>query len=238
MSLWSVIGFSPISRQRNLSKKFTRLLKTKWKNPALILIALRSSASESLLLIFSRIYGTFAGNSSRIRMREMAWSFESSCKRNSGWQSRKKEFSAWRVPDVTFRSLHNFPSVETESSEARPGMIWHAAGEDEATWFSLSPEGESELTLACWWEGQPRAHVLPFWSPQVRFLEQQNQVLQTKWELLQQIDVGTRTTNLEPLFQGYISQLQSYLDKLSSERMSQESELTNMQDLVEDFKKK
>ena len=142
MSLWSVIGFSPISRQRNLSKKFTSLLKTIWKNPALILIALRSSASESLLLIFPRIYGTFAGNSSRIRVGEMAWSFESSCKRNSGWESRKKEFFVWRVPDVTFRSLQNFSSVETESAEARPGMIQHAAAEDEATWFSLSPEGE------------------------------------------------------------------------------------------------
>lgn len=142
------------------------------------------------------------------------------------------------MPDVTFRSLQNFPSVEAESSEALPSVIRHAAGEDEATWFSLSPEGESELTLACRSEGQPRAHVLSFWSPQVRFLEQQNQVLQTKWELLQQINVGTRTTNLEPLFQGYISQLQSHLDKLYSERMLQESELNNMQDLVEDFKKK
>uniref|UniRef100_A0A8C0LC84 Keratin 2 n=1 Tax=Canis lupus dingo TaxID=286419 RepID=A0A8C0LC84_CANLU len=72
----------------------------------------------------------------------------------------------------------------------------------------------------------------------VRFLEQQNQVLQTKWELLQQLDVSTRTTNLEPIFQAYIAKLKKYVDTLSAERTSQGSELNNMQDLVEDFKKK
>ncbi|XP_045322080.1 keratin, type II cytoskeletal 2 epidermal [Leopardus geoffroyi] len=72
----------------------------------------------------------------------------------------------------------------------------------------------------------------------VRFLEQQNQVLQTKWELLQQMDVSTRTTNLEPIFQMYIAKLKKHVDTLSAERASQDSELNNMQDLVEDFKKK
>ncbi|XP_044771335.1 keratin, type II cytoskeletal 2 epidermal isoform X4 [Neomonachus schauinslandi] len=72
----------------------------------------------------------------------------------------------------------------------------------------------------------------------VRFLEQQNQVLQTKWELLQQLDVSTRSTNLEPIFQAYIAKLKKYVDTLSAERTSQDSELNNMQDLVEDFKKK
>uniref|UniRef100_A0A8D2ELD3 Keratin 2 n=1 Tax=Theropithecus gelada TaxID=9565 RepID=A0A8D2ELD3_THEGE len=72
----------------------------------------------------------------------------------------------------------------------------------------------------------------------VRFLEQQNQVLQTKWELLQQMNVGTRTINLEPIFQGYINNLKRYLDGLTAERTSQNSELNNMQDLVEDYKKK
>lgn len=80
--------------------------------------------------------------------------------------------------------------------------------------------------------------MLSFWSWQVRFLEQQNQVLQTKWELLQQMNVGTRTINLEPIFQGYIDNLKRYLDGLTAERTSQNSELNNMQDLVEDYKKK
>ena len=144
----------------------------------------------------------------------------------------------WRVPDVTFRSLQNFPSVETESSEALPSMIRHAAGEDEATWFSLSPEGESELTLACRSEGQPRAHVLSFWSPQVRFLEQQNQVLQTKWELLQQVNTSTQTNNLEPIFESYISKLQRQVDCLRVEQMHQSSEIRSMQDVVDDYKNK
>uniref|UniRef100_A0A8C9QMW5 Keratin 2 n=1 Tax=Spermophilus dauricus TaxID=99837 RepID=A0A8C9QMW5_SPEDA len=72
----------------------------------------------------------------------------------------------------------------------------------------------------------------------VRFLEQQNQVLQTKWELLQQIDVSSRTTHLDPIFQAYISMLKKQVDGLNAERTSQNSELNNMQDLVEDFKKK
>ncbi|KAM5332464.1 keratin, type II cytoskeletal 2 epidermal [Glossophaga mutica] len=72
----------------------------------------------------------------------------------------------------------------------------------------------------------------------VRFLEQQNQVLQTKWELLQQINVSSRSTNLDPIFQAYIGQLKKYVDSLSAERTTQDSELSNMQDLVEEYKKK
>ncbi|XP_060051287.1 keratin, type II cytoskeletal 2 epidermal isoform X2 [Erinaceus europaeus] len=75
-------------------------------------------------------------------------------------------------------------------------------------------------------------------SEHVRFLEQQNQVLQTKWELLQQMDVSTSTANLDPLFQAYIGQLKKHVDSLSAKRTSQESELNNMQNLVEEFKKK
>ncbi|XP_058413517.1 keratin, type II cytoskeletal 2 epidermal [Diceros bicornis minor] len=72
----------------------------------------------------------------------------------------------------------------------------------------------------------------------VRFLEQQNQVLQTKWELLQQIHVGTGTPNLDPIFQAFIAQLKRNVDTLSTEKASRESELCNVQDLVEDFKRK
>nr|XP_017525344.2 keratin, type II cytoskeletal 2 epidermal-like isoform X2 [Manis javanica] len=75
-------------------------------------------------------------------------------------------------------------------------------------------------------------------SREVRFLEQQNQVLQTKWELLQQIDVRSHRVNLEFSFQEYIEKLTNQLNALLAERTSQDSELNNMQDLVEDFKKK
>ncbi|XP_054983387.1 keratin, type II cytoskeletal 1b [Sorex araneus] len=72
----------------------------------------------------------------------------------------------------------------------------------------------------------------------VRFLEQQNQVLQTKWELLQQVNTSTRTNNLEPILENYISQLRKQVDFLNSEQMRQNSEVKNMQDVVEDYKSK
>ncbi|KAI4586842.1 hypothetical protein MJG53_004629 [Ovis ammon polii x Ovis aries] len=72
----------------------------------------------------------------------------------------------------------------------------------------------------------------------VRFLEQQNQVLQTKWELLQQINTSTRTYSLEPFFEAYISNLRRNVDQLKSDRSRLDSELKNMQDLVEDYRSK
>ncbi|XP_004583351.2 keratin, type II cytoskeletal 1b [Ochotona princeps] len=72
----------------------------------------------------------------------------------------------------------------------------------------------------------------------VRFLEQQNQVLQTKWELLQQVNTTTRTNNLEPILETYISELRRQVDSLNAERMRQNTEAKNMEDVVEDFKKK
>ncbi|XP_043822898.1 keratin, type II cytoskeletal 1b-like [Dromiciops gliroides] len=72
----------------------------------------------------------------------------------------------------------------------------------------------------------------------VRFLEQQNQVLQTKWDLLQQVKTTTRRNNLEPILESYIAELRRELDTLSGERSRQESEIRSMQDLVEDFKTK
>ncbi|XP_019336639.2 keratin, type II cytoskeletal 5 [Alligator mississippiensis] len=70
----------------------------------------------------------------------------------------------------------------------------------------------------------------------VRFLEQQNKVLETKWDLLQ----GTTTTrvSLEPIFEAYINNLQRQLENLLGSRGQLEGELRNLQDLVEDFNKK
>lgn len=72
----------------------------------------------------------------------------------------------------------------------------------------------------------------------VRFLEQQNQVLQTKWELLQQVNTSTRTSSLEPVFEEFISQLQRQVDVLTTEQLRQNTEIRNMQDVVEDYKNK
>ncbi|XP_008838194.1 keratin, type II cytoskeletal 73 [Nannospalax galili] len=72
----------------------------------------------------------------------------------------------------------------------------------------------------------------------VRFLEQQNQVLETKWELLQQLDLNNCRKNLEPVYEGHISSLQKQLDTLSGDRVRLDSELRNMRDTVEDCKKR
>uniref|UniRef100_A0A2K5LH70 Keratin 72 n=1 Tax=Cercocebus atys TaxID=9531 RepID=A0A2K5LH70_CERAT len=72
----------------------------------------------------------------------------------------------------------------------------------------------------------------------VRFLEQQNQVLETKWNLLQQLDSNNCRKNLEPIYEGYISNLRKQLETLSGDRVRLDSELRNMQDLVEDYKKR
>uniref|UniRef100_A0A8C5YMZ2 Keratin, type II cytoskeletal 6C-like n=1 Tax=Marmota marmota marmota TaxID=9994 RepID=A0A8C5YMZ2_MARMA len=72
----------------------------------------------------------------------------------------------------------------------------------------------------------------------VRFLEQQNKVLDTKWTLLQEQGTKTVRQSLEPLFEQYINNLRRQLDGILGERGRLDSELRSMQDLVEDNKKK
>uniref|UniRef100_A0A8C7E8Q9 Keratin, type II cytoskeletal cochleal n=1 Tax=Nothoprocta perdicaria TaxID=30464 RepID=A0A8C7E8Q9_NOTPE len=70
----------------------------------------------------------------------------------------------------------------------------------------------------------------------VRFLEQQNKMLETKWSLLQ--DQKTARSNIAPMFEAYINNLRRQLDGLLNDKGRLEGELKNMQDLVEDFKSK
>uniref|UniRef100_A0A2K6U2C8 Keratin 75 n=1 Tax=Saimiri boliviensis boliviensis TaxID=39432 RepID=A0A2K6U2C8_SAIBB len=72
----------------------------------------------------------------------------------------------------------------------------------------------------------------------VRFLEQQNKVLDTKWTLLQEQGPKSVRQSLEPLFEQYINNLRRQLDSIVGERGRLDSELRGMQDLVEDFKNK
>ncbi|XP_044299140.1 keratin, type II cytoskeletal 6A-like isoform X2 [Varanus komodoensis] len=72
----------------------------------------------------------------------------------------------------------------------------------------------------------------------VRFLEQQNKVLETKWDLLQQQGITVRQSNIEPLMESYIAGLRKQLDALQNDRARLDSELRNMQDMVEDYKNK
>ncbi|XP_059103242.1 keratin, type II cytoskeletal 4 [Peromyscus eremicus] len=72
----------------------------------------------------------------------------------------------------------------------------------------------------------------------VRFLEQQNKVLETKWNLLQQQTTSTSPRNLDPFFETYINALRKHLDSLTNDKGRLQSELKLMQDSVEDFKAK
>ena len=70
----------------------------------------------------------------------------------------------------------------------------------------------------------------------VRHLEQQNKVLETKWNLLQQ--QKTAQSNIDNMFESYINNLHRQLETLAQEKLKLEVELGNMQGLVEDFKTK
>ncbi|KAI5931534.1 Keratin, type II cytoskeletal 75 [Manis javanica] len=65
----------------------------------------------------------------------------------------------------------------------------------------------------------------------VRFPQQKNKVLETKWELLQEQGSKAMRQSLEPFFDAYIHDLRRQLDSVPTERG-----LRNMQDVVEDFK--
>ncbi|KAM9252270.1 LOW QUALITY PROTEIN: keratin, type II cytoskeletal cochleal-like [Cariama cristata] len=67
----------------------------------------------------------------------------------------------------------------------------------------------------------------------VRFLEQQNKVLETKWSLLKDQKMKN---NLEPMLDGYISNTRRQLEILVGDVLQLSSELKAMLDAVEDFK--
>uniref|UniRef100_A0A9R1SKH1 Si:dkey-222f2.1 n=2 Tax=Cyprinus carpio TaxID=7962 RepID=A0A9R1SKH1_CYPCA len=70
----------------------------------------------------------------------------------------------------------------------------------------------------------------------VRFLEQQNKMLETKWELLEGQTPGR--SNVEPMFDAYMANLRRQMDVVNNDRTKLDGELRNMQGLVEDFKHK
>uniref|UniRef100_A0A286XRA2 Keratin, type II cytoskeletal 8 n=1 Tax=Cavia porcellus TaxID=10141 RepID=A0A286XRA2_CAVPO len=70
----------------------------------------------------------------------------------------------------------------------------------------------------------------------VRFLEQQNKMLETKWSLLQQ--QKTSRSNMDNMFKSYINNLRRQLDTLGQEKLKLEAELGNTQGMGEDFKSK
>ncbi|XP_077155909.1 keratin, type II cytoskeletal 8-like [Ranitomeya variabilis] len=69
----------------------------------------------------------------------------------------------------------------------------------------------------------------------VRFLEQQNKMLETKWSLLQ--EQRTARCQIEPLFEAFISNLRSQLENLTCERARLDTERNNMERTVEDLRR-
>ncbi|XP_036414921.1 intermediate filament protein ON3 [Colossoma macropomum] len=70
----------------------------------------------------------------------------------------------------------------------------------------------------------------------VRFLEQQNKMLETKFDLLHSQSPGR--SNIEPMFEAYMANLRRQLDVVNNDKIKLDGELRNMQGLVEDFKHK
>ncbi|KAH0516799.1 Keratin, type II cuticular Hb2 [Microtus ochrogaster] len=70
----------------------------------------------------------------------------------------------------------------------------------------------------------------------VRFLEQKNKLLETKWNFMQQ--QRSCQSNMEPLFEGYICALRRQLDCVSGDHGRLETELCSLQDALEGYKKK
>ncbi|XP_075118998.1 keratin, type II cytoskeletal 7-like [Leptodactylus fuscus] len=70
----------------------------------------------------------------------------------------------------------------------------------------------------------------------VRYLEQQNKMLETKWALLQ--DQKTAQCQIEPLFEAFISNLRRQLENLECESSRLEAERTNMEETMEGFKRR
>ncbi|XP_042524704.1 keratin, type II cuticular Hb6 isoform X1 [Dipodomys spectabilis] len=70
----------------------------------------------------------------------------------------------------------------------------------------------------------------------VRFLEQQNKLLETKWQFYQ--NRKCCESNLEPLFEGYIETLRREAEFVEADSGRLAAELNNVQEVMEGYKKK
>ncbi|XP_073402169.1 keratin, type II cytoskeletal cochleal-like [Dendrobates tinctorius] len=70
----------------------------------------------------------------------------------------------------------------------------------------------------------------------VRFLEQQNKMLETKWAFLQ--EQKTARCQIEPLFEAFISNLRRQLENLECERARLDAERNSMEGTVEELKRR
>uniref|UniRef100_A0A8C5PGF6 IF rod domain-containing protein n=1 Tax=Leptobrachium leishanense TaxID=445787 RepID=A0A8C5PGF6_9ANUR len=70
----------------------------------------------------------------------------------------------------------------------------------------------------------------------VRFLEQQNKMLETKWSLLQ--EQKTAHYQIEPLFEAFISNLRRQLENLGCERARLDGERNSMEQSLEELRRR
>ncbi|XP_005907049.2 keratin, type II cuticular Hb1 [Bos mutus] len=70
----------------------------------------------------------------------------------------------------------------------------------------------------------------------VRFLEQQNKLLETKWKFYQ--NQRCCESNLEPLFNGYIETLRREAERVEADSGRLASELNSLQEVLQGYKKK
>uniref|UniRef100_A0A8C6BYF4 Keratin 85 n=1 Tax=Monodon monoceros TaxID=40151 RepID=A0A8C6BYF4_MONMO len=70
----------------------------------------------------------------------------------------------------------------------------------------------------------------------VRFLEQQNKLLETKWQFHQNLQCCE--SNLEPLFQSYVETLRREAERVEADSGRLASELSHVQEVLEGYKEK
>ncbi|KAM9071667.1 LOW QUALITY PROTEIN: keratin, type II cytoskeletal 74-like [Megaptera novaeangliae] len=104
--------------------------------------------------------------------------------------------------------------------------------------FSVELDPEIQKVRAQEWEEIKALNKFASLIDKVWFLEQQNQGLETKWELLQQLDPNNCKNNLEPILEGCTSNLRKQLETLSGDRVRLDLELKGLRDLVGDYKKR
>lgn len=71
---------------------------------------------------------------------------------------------------------------------------------------------------------------------QVRHLEQQNKLLETKWNMLQGQTVAA--SNIEPMLKSYITNLQRQLEVINNDKHRLDMENNAMYKQVDEYKKK
>ncbi|KAF4803607.1 Keratin, type II cytoskeletal cochleal [Turdus rufiventris] len=159
-------------------------------------------------------------------------SWEQSLTQESSWEQNLSQESSWEQSLTQESSWEQSLSQESRWNQNLPLVfmlpypIWFTC----INWPCVNP---ALASLKCE-ESSPGAGAIRGFE--VRFLEQQNKMLETKWSLLQ--EQKTTRSNIAPMFETYISNLRRQLDGLLADKGRLEGELKNMQDLVEDFKTK